>query len=68
MLDPLIQFDLVPVKGVPRTKIVPAVRTREHPGTSANSSRNYEKIPPVRKGLLDSFLNESAVRTNQLNE
>jgi len=32
--------------------LVPAVRTPQNPGTSANSSRNYEKVPPVWKPLF----------------
>ncbi len=34
------------------TSLVPAVRTRQKVGTSANSFRSYEKVPPVRKLLM----------------
>ncbi len=34
------------------TFLVPTVRTCQKAGTSVNSSRNYEKVPPMRKRLF----------------
>jgi len=54
-LDPTLKkkLDQFPQKEFLELKsfLVPAVRTRQNPGTSASSSRNYEKVPLVRKPL-----------------
>lgn len=55
-LDPILKWQLIEFPQKPPLELksfpVAVVRTHQKPGTSAISSRNYEKIPPVRKPLF----------------